>query len=88
MSSSNDDINPRSMRDNSEEEMLQANVTHQRPHHLHRQGGGATPRLIAEVTQMAASMRDIATKNMAMRKLLMQAQGHQGLQMPKRSHTA
>lgn len=60
MSSNNEDVNPRRMGDTSEEEVFRANVTHQRPHHRHREGGGAAARLIAEVAQMAANMRDIA----------------------------
>lgn len=37
--------------------------------------GGTTVRLTVEVAQMAVSMRDIATQNMAMRELLKQTQG-------------
>lgn len=36
-------------------------------------------RIIVEVAQMATSMRDIAIQNIAMRELLTQIQGQQGL---------
>lgn len=75
MSSNNEDINLRTTRDASEEEVHRANVTHQRPHHCHPQDGGLTARLTAEVAQMAASMRNIVALNAAVHKLLMQVQG-------------
>ena len=64
------------MREASEEEVLHNNVTHQRPHHRRRRGE-RTAILTEGMAQIAAGMRDIAAQNMAMRELLMQAQGHQ-----------
>lgn len=88
MSLSNEDINPRRMRDASEEEALQVNVTHRRPHHCHRRGDGATTRLTAKVAQMATSMIDIEAQNITIHELLIQAQGQQGLQTLERSYRA
>lgn len=60
MSSINEDVNPRRMGGASKEEVFRANVTYQRPHHRYRRGGGAATRLISEVAQKGANMRDIA----------------------------
>lgn len=66
MSSSNEDVNLRRIREISKEEILRANVTHQRPHHRRRRGGGTTVRLTAKVAQMVASVREIVAQNVAM----------------------
>lgn len=59
MSSSDEEVNAKE-RDIFEEEIIQTNVTQQRPHHRYRRGGRTATRLIIEVAHMAANMRTIA----------------------------